>query len=169
MLPILQFEVAPGIPDLLTVFLGIPLASLFGAVMWWWASFTSNMWLVTLLPTILAAIIYWLVMSSLSERTHLAYNRKRHWLATNSLVCALVSAATFFVVVIVGLLLGAEVQALPAKLQRATDPQWWAALATWAAVVGFVGAVLGAAIGAFCAQAPNPSVKSGPPTESVHF
>jgi hypothetical protein len=159
----LQFEVAPGIPNSLAVLLGVPLVSLFGAVMWWWASFKSNMWLATWVPTILAALIYWLVMSSLSKHTYLAYKRKRHWLAANALVCALVSAATFFSVVSVGVLLGAEVQALPAKLQSAAAPHSWAALACWAAVVGFVGAVLGVAIGAFCVQAPNPSIERTSP------
>jgi hypothetical protein len=167
----LQLHLAPSVPNPPAALLGVPLISLLGAVMWWWASFKSNMWLGTWAPTVLAAITYWSVMSDISYRTPWVCKSKIRWLATNALVCALVSAATFSAVVSLGMLLGAEVEALPAKLQLAMAPQSWATLACWATVVGFVGAVLGAVIGALCAQAPNPSIertRPGKPGRASH-
>lgn len=145
----------PDVPDVLSVLVGLPMISGAGAFMWWWASFKTNNWFGTLAPTILASLFYWLAMSRLPQKS---YGTKRHWIATNISACAVVSAATFSMFVGLGVMLGLDAQPLPADLQSHMNPKSWTTIASWVTTVGFIGALLGAVVGALSKEEMLPNV-----------
>lgn len=146
---LLRLDFAPSIPDPFAVIFGVPTAALFGAVSWWWATSYSNMWLGTWIPTLLAALLYWLAMASNSKREYLVFRTRRSWILTNVLVSALISGLVFFAVVGLAVFFNAEIQAFQGNLQGSTSPKSWTAFATWVAVVSVIGAALGVTVSFF--------------------
>jgi hypothetical protein len=156
---IFRQDIALGFPDPVALLLGIPLSAVWGAMLWWWASFQGNTWSFTWLPTVVAAFVYWIIMQTACDRVRLAYKTRARWLALNSLLCSLVSVLVFFLIVTSSSFFGADFGALPIKLKNQISPTSWAALTSFVVVVGITGAILGILLGALARTLPIASAE----------
>ena len=138
---IVDFDLLARGGDPLTLFLGALWFSLLGGVGWWGLALNVGFWLATWVPTVLAALLYWAVMTWICQRKEVAFRSKLHWVILNSVICAVISAAVFFLV--------AVVPTLPPNIKGVTS------FASWVAVVGVVGALLGLFFGVLAKPTPN--------------
>ncbi len=95
---LVDFDLVVKSRDPITLFLGTLWFSLIGAVGWWGLALNVGFWLITWVPTVLAALLYWLVMASICQRQQVAFHSRLQWAILNSVICAAISAAVFFVV-----------------------------------------------------------------------
>jgi len=117
-----------------TLLVGAFLFSAIGAVSWWTLALSpgeSGFWLITWIPTVLAAVIYWLLMSLICQWHRITFRSRLPWVLLNFIVCAATSAAVF---ILVGV--------LPMKTLEfhAAEPM---AISNWVAVVAITGGLLG--------------------------
>jgi hypothetical protein len=131
---------------LVALVFSVPSASFLGGILWWWAAFHGNLWLGTWIPTIISALVYSLVISTVCEKPNVTFKSRLQWIAFNGLVCAVISAIVFLVMVGVSWLVETDMDVMSrfSKLfRRQVLSHAWIAVALWVMVVALTGAILG--------------------------
>jgi hypothetical protein len=94
-------EQAPHTTAPLSVVTNFLLVALLGAFAWLAAVFMRDGWVFTLLPTALAAVLYWVTSEQAVQRKLLRLTTRFHSILASSFIACVVSTATFAVVVAV--------------------------------------------------------------------
>ena len=129
-----------------TINLFTPVMSIFA---WAVAAVQPKLWPITILPTVAAPILLWLVARRLSLKT---FRSRLTWALLIAVVAALVSGGIFFLFALVGLLFYRS----PGESDLASG------LLAWALVVTLTGMPIGAVLGLLSRAAPNNSFKPNP-------
>lgn len=118
--------------------IGMMIANGFFLFIWWWGALfdAHHGWQITIMPTCIAAILYWAFMVRLTPK--ILFKSKFIWVMSNLLICACVSGLVFY---LISLTLNFQVDKMP--ITSAFAKYGTTTTEFYTAIVFIIGAILG--------------------------